>query len=330
MIALPPHPGVLHLVSAPSSTPRPRTATGRLIPAYLCAQAIEQGLTPPGQLVLIGDSSSEEQARSLGLRPSIRLAPPLGKSRMLTRAIGRLARSATRVICWDDELAPLLRGLSIPCDLISTAPAHAPRRLSSRIDVRVFERADRDIWEARNQQAELESVLTPLIQDPPVLPHGPSRADLGIEPHEICIGVIADRPSDIDARSFAFLMGLLNVSGFPIAAIIPQGADQLEAARRHHRALESRFRIFTASSPMLCMLPLFDVLIHPCYDGSGASMLIERLCENAETPVLRLRDSGRDGLSRAPRFAAPIIEALDDIIAQRGPDQLRREVPVHV
>lgn len=249
---------------------------------------------------------------------------------MLARTVRTLARGSSRVICWNDELTPLLRGLNTPTDLISTHPSLATRRVSNRIAVRVFERSDRDAWETRNQQAELESVLNPLIQDPPVFSNSPIREQLGIDPSTICIGAIADQPSDIDARSFGFLMGLLNVAGFHITAVIPQGADHLEAARRHHHTLDARFRMLVSSNPTLSMLPLFDLLIHPCYNGSGSSMLIERLCENAETPVLRLRHSGRDGLSRAPGVAAPIIEALDEILAERSPDPLRREVHEHV
>lgn len=289
-----------------------------------------QGLTPPGRVILIGDSSSEREARSLGLVPHQRLAPPLGRVSMLRRPIKELAREATRVICWNDELAPLLRALSTPADLISTNPKLVTRRLSNRVAVRVFERADRDAWESRNHQADLESVLTPLIQNPPLPTSALTRTSLGIEPDDICIGVIADQPSDIDARAHGFLMGLLNVAGFQITSIIPEGANHLEAARRHHRALDSRFRMLVSSTATLSMLPLFDLLIHPCYDGSGASLLIEQLCENADVPVLRLRHSGRDGLSRAPGVASLIIEALDDIIAQRAPDPLRREVPEHV
>ncbi len=43
-------------------------------------------------------------------------------------------------------------------------------------------------------------------------------------------------------------------------------------------------------------------------------MLIERMCENAEVPVLRLKQSTRAGLSRAPGVAGPIIEQLDEMI----------------
>jgi len=330
VIATAPQPAVLHLVSAPSSTRGHRPALGRQIPTYLCAQAIEQGLTPPGRVVLIGDSSSETQARALGLSPSMRFAPPLGRVSMLARTIRALSRSASRVICWSDELTPLLRGINAPIDLISTHPALAARRVSNRVGVRVFERCDRDAWESRNHQAELESVLNPLLQNPPAFPNAPLRSALGIESDQVCIGVIADQPSTIDARSVGFLMGLLNVAGFNVSVVIPQGAAHLDSARRHHHTLGSHFRMLISSNPMLSMLPVFDVLIHPSYDGSGSSMLIERLCENADVPVLRLRHSGREGLSRAPGVAAPIIEALDDIIAQRQPDPLRREVEVHV
>ncbi len=307
-----------------------RASTGRLLPTYLCARAIEQGLTPPGQVLLIGDPESEAYARSVGLRVDQRLAPPLGRVSMLTRQVRNMSRQFTRVICWNDELAPLLRRLHCRGDLISTRPDLAQPRVTGKIDVRVFERSDRVAWEARNHQAEIDTVLSPIIRNPHMPAGGPSRESLEIERDSLCIGVIADRPSDIDARAIGFLMGLLQVSGFKLTAVIPQGASHLMSARRHHHGLGSPFRLLLAQSPIITMLPLFDVLVHPCYDGSGAAQLIERLCENNDTPVLRLRNSDRDGLSRAPSVAGPIIEALDDILAQRSLSPLRREVHEHV
>ncbi|MEZ6165339.1 MAG: hypothetical protein R3B67_13000 [Phycisphaerales bacterium] len=330
MIASAPQPAVLHLVSAPGTPDRLRQPLGRSLPVFLCARAIEQGLTPPGRVLLIGDSDSAEYATSLGLRFHDRLAPPLGRVSMLSRSVRRAASGCARVICWNDELAPLLRSVKAPADLISTRPSLMRQRVSSRVEVRVFERADRKLWESKNNNAELESVLTPLIDRASPFPTQWTRARLGIDPGTICIGIIADRPSDIDARSMGFLLGLLHVAGFPIAAIVPRNASHLTDARRHHHALGNRFRFLVAQQPMLTMLPVFDVLLHPCFDGSGSSMLIERLCENLDTTVLRLRHSGREGLSRAPGLAGPIIEALDDILANRSPDPVRREVPVHV
>lgn len=299
------------------------------MPVYLCAQAIKQGLTPPGEVLLIGDPTSESAARAIGLRPDQRIAPTLGRVSMISRLIRHHSRQCSRIVCWNDELAPLLRGLQCPADLISTRPDLAMCRVSSKVDVRVFERSDRDAWEARNHQAELDSVLAPIVRNPPPLPSGPDRASLGIDPEHLCIGILADRPSDIDARAMGFLMGLLHVSGFRLSAVMPSGASHLVSARRHHHGLGSRYRLLIARKPLIAMLPLFDVLIHPCFDGSGGAHLIERLCENAETPVLRLRHSGRLGLSGAPGVAGPVVEALDDILAQRTPAPLRREVQIH-
>ena len=300
------------------------------MPVYLCAQAIKQGLTPPGRVLLIGDPQSEVVSRRLGLIPHQRLTPPMGRIRMLSREVQRISKQYQRVICWSDELAPLMRGLHADAELISTRPDLAQKRVSSRVDVRVFERSDRSIWESRNHQAELDTVLTPLIQNPPPLPSVINRSSLGLEPQDLCIGVIADQPSQIDARSFGFLMGLLHVAGFRLTAVIPSGASHLTSARRHHHGLGRPFRLLVSTQPMLTMLNLFDVLIHPCFDGSGSSHLIERLCENSDTPVLRLRHCGRSGLSRAPGVAGPIIEELDDIMARRAPDPIRQQREIHV
>ena len=300
------------------------------MPAYLCAQAIARGLTPRGRVVLIGDDSSERSAQAIGLKHHHRFAPPLGQINMLARPIRKLAKQSDRVICWDDELTPLLRGIPCPVDLISTRPDLATRRVSSRIHVRVFERPDRTVWESRNNQAELDSVLNRLTLDPIIPVQSYSRSSIGIDRESISIGFLADRPSDIDARAVGFLMGLLDVSGFNLTAVVPHGASHLTAARRHHHGLGNHFRFLIAHDPIITMLPIFDVLIHPCYNGTGASTLIEQLCENLDTPVLRLTPGGRAGLSRAPGVAGPVIEALDDLLATRAPAPIRREAEIHV
>jgi hypothetical protein len=309
--------------------PSLRAPLGRTLPAYMCAHAIAQGYTPRGRVLLIGDDSSGRAANAIGLTFDQRLTPPLGKLDLMARTVRKMAREFDRVVCWDDELTPLLRGMPCPVDLISTRPDLATRRVSTRVHVRVFEREDRTAWESRNTQAELDSVLHRLIQDPAMPKQDSSRAALGIEPGSICVGIIADRPSDIDARSIGFLMGLLNVAGFELTAVAPHGSSHLVAARRHHHGLGNHFRFMVAQDPIITMLPVFDLLIHPCYDGSGASSLIERLCENLETPVLRLTHGGRAGLSRAPGVAGPIVETLDDLLATRAANRIPRETEIH-
>ena len=280
----------------------------------LCALAIEQGLTPPGPIILIGNSSCESQARLLGLHWNLRLAPPMGKPELLRRQVRQLTKNASRVICWNDELAPLLKGIPAELDLISTLPSHAPSYVSKRVNIRTFEHTDTDIWNDRNNTATLDNLLSPLLDNLTDNARPVSRASIGIDDTTMCIGVLADRPSDVDARELAFLLGLLNASGYTLTGIVPSTASHLAAARRHHRGLGSQFQLLVATDPITTLLPVFDALIHPCFDGSGSSMLIERMCENADVPVLRLKHSGREGLSRAPGVAGPIIEQLDEMI----------------
>lgn len=310
------HHDVFHLVAAPSAIAGVHSL-GRTIPTILCAQAVEQGLTPPGRIILIGDSSCESQARMLGLKWDIRLAPPLGKPELLRRQVKQLTRNASRIICWSDELASLLSGISAQVDLISTAPAHAPDHISKRITIRTFEQNDCDFWIDRSNSASVDTLLPPILDNLADSNRSISRASIGIHSDAMCIGVLADRPSDVDARELAFLLGLLNAAGYTLAGIVPNTANHLAAARRHHRGLGSRFQFLIAKDPITTLLPIFDALIHPCFDGTGSSMLIERMCENADVPVLRLKHSGREGLSRAPGVAGPIIEHLDEIIRSK-------------
>ena len=307
---------IVHLVASPSEH-EASFSYGRTIPVMLCAHALEHKLTPPGRVILIGESSTQRQADLLALQWDKRLAPPLGKPGLLKRRIKALTRNATRVICWNDELADLLNGLDAECDLISTSPGSAPDHISKRVSIRCLERTDRDLWIDRGHSASIDTLLPSSLDNIGATHRTISRSAIGIDAECLCIGVLADRPSDIDAREIAFLMGLLNAAGYTLSGVVPKASSHLTAARRHHRGLGSRFKFFITSDPITTLLPIFDLLIHPNYDGSGASMLIERMCENAEVPVLRLKHSGRAGLSRAPGVAGPIIEYLDEILRSK-------------
>ena len=312
----PTHSDVIHLIAVPNADPG-SVSLGRTIPALLCAHALKHKLTPPGRVILIGNSSCESQARLLGLDWHTRLAPPMGNPKYLARRIKKLAHSASRVICWNDELASLLKGIPAELDLISTSPADAPAYVSKRVNIRVFERSDRELWNERKNDASIDTVLSPILDNLADSSRPVPRASIGIDDNAMCIGVLADRPSDVDARELAFLLGLLNASGYTLTGIVPSTASHLPAARRHHRGLGSKFQLIVTSDPITTLLPIFDALIHPCFDGSGSSMLIERMCESADVPVLRLKHSGRAGLSRAPGVAGPIIERLDEMLAHK-------------
>lgn len=311
------HHNIVHVVAAPSAMPQ-RTTLGRVIPTMLCAQAIKHKLTPPGKVILIGDHSSQSQSNKLGLKPDARITPTMGNiwltRRPLRLAIGR----AHRVICWNDELIELLKGIAAEIDLISTLPSTAPDTISKRINIRTFEPHDMDIWTQRGLHPQRETILANVLDS--VYDHYTSsdrqsfRDALGINSSTMCLGVIADNPHKIDARELAFLLGLLDASGYSLTGIVPSTASHLAAARRHHRGLGSPFSLLIASDPITSFLPAFDALIHPCFDSSGSSLLLERMCENADVPVLRLKQSTREGLSRAPGVAGPIIEQLDEMM----------------
>lgn len=315
MITKQDHHDIVHLVAVPSTNPDTKPL-GRLIPGILCHRAIQTGLTPPGQIVLVGDSTCESQAQLLGLQYTSRLTPPLGNPKLLRRRFRQLTRHAKRIVCWNDELASMLRGITADRDLISTLPTHAPSHISKNISIRVFEQQDREYWESREHIAEVDTLLPGVLDDIADDLQPIERATLGMNPDAICIGVLSDRPSDVDARELAFLMGLLNAAGYPLTGIVPNTASHIAAARRHHRGLGGKFQFLVIADPITARLPIFDAMIHPCFDGSGSSMLIERMCENADVPVLRLKQSAREGLSRAPAVAGPIIEHLDALVAE--------------
>ena len=313
---------VVHLVSPPSETTTIGSA-GRLIPASLCAGAINDGLVPPGRIVAIGDSSCVRQGSTLGLRCDTHRAPLFARPTFLRRQIKALTQNASRVICWNDELAALLNPIKCPTELISTSPSLAPSHLSKRVAIRAFTQYDANLWIDRGHSVVIESQMHPrssFNQDALHPTRAVLRDMLNIDHESICLGLVSDRPSDVDAREFGFLLGLLNASGYTLTGIVPSAASHLDAARRHHRGLGSRFQLLIATDPMTTILPVFDALIYPlahASDSSGSSLLLQKICNEARVPLLSLRPSSREGLSRAPAVAAPIIKFVDELIASR-------------
>ncbi len=299
---------VIHLVAVPS-TENTTKPLGRIAPGILCAQAIKSNMIPDGQIILIGGRTCDDQARKLGLENTIRFAPPLGQPNLIRRQIKLSTKSSQQIYCWNDELVSIIRGLPIERHLISTAPHLIPRgSISKQIKVRVLNDQDHIAWKNRGIECSVDRTL-PLAIDRMNIEHLNENQNK----NSLCIGVISDRPSDTDARELAFLMGLLNAAGHSLTGVVPSTSAHLPAAHRHHRGLQAKFKFVTISDPMCSWLHQFDLCIHPNYDGSGSSMLIERICKRAGVPVLRLKQSMREGLSRAPGVAGPIIEQLDQI-----------------
>jgi hypothetical protein len=319
--------GVVHLIAPPSSRRISASISGRSIPTLLLSLAIKNNLTPPppqSRVISVGDSSSKAAAAQLGIQTSQHIAPLLAGKNNLKRQLIKALRYndfvPSRILCWSDELiAPASAAaaqLEIPIELISTKPDSLTTPPQNIDTIRVFESSDHDIWQSHRHTCQTDHLLTPLLDPQPPTPdqRASCRQNLDIDNQTICIAAVADNPADVDAREFAFLLGLLAVSGYQTLGIVPSTAMNLNQALRHHRGLDEPFRIMTTTETLPQLIPLLDAYIHPTDEISGSTQLLDRYLERADVPKLNLRHSGKAGFSRAQGSAGQLLDEMDAIV----------------
>lgn len=223
--------------------------------------------------------------------------------------------SGAHIICWNDELAPMIADAGRSAELISTLPVAAPKLPKARTMIRVLDPVDRDAWADQGRDAILDRDLPNLVDG---FESNAQRADLR-EQMNICddtilVGVLSDSPCQTDAREFSFLLGLLAAAGFRVAGLLPESAKHLNIARRHHRALRTPFRLLFTQDPILSFLPALDLMLQVDRSHSGSTHLLGRLCDNADVPVMQVDHAGRRGLSSDPGAPAKILEQFDQIV----------------
>ncbi|MBO6513434.1 MAG: hypothetical protein JJ974_05665 [Phycisphaerales bacterium] len=315
---------IIHLVAPPSTDPTSRARSGRQIPTLLLAKTLATQNDQNARIFTIGDSSSARSAQLLGLHPNAHLTPVLGLpnslKRILLSRLTSLQSPPTRIVCWSDELIDLATHaatqLEIPAELVSTKPNTITKPPQNIDTIRVVLSEDHDTWTTLRRTCQSDHTLESLITQPPPSPESraEARAACAIDDDTIVIAATADAPHEVDAREFAFLLGLLSVSGYSTLGLIPSTAANLDQALRHHRGLNSPFRILTTTDPITTNLPLLDAYIHPNDTPSGSSHLLDHLLQSASIPILNLRHSGKAGFSRAQGTAGQLLDEMDQIV----------------
>jgi hypothetical protein len=319
------HHATVHLVGSPSLsdpiTPAGRhLAPGRLTPAIACAQAIHAGLSPNAPVILVGQRESDRHARQMGLSLRHHLTPPLGLARLARPALRRVAGGVDRVICWSDELAPLATGMADNIELMSTRPdlcTVSPRRFSK---ITCYTDQDTATWTARGLIPERIdiSTLQPVISTTASEARKAARDLLAINDETLLFAAISDRPSQADARGLAFLLTVLNATGFPVSAIAPDTARNAIAARRHHRATDRPYRMLLTRRPTGDWLPGADfvVLSHESSrDGSDA--ILEAYCHSFGCQIIRLDQAGKPTIGARGDAHDSLLARLDRAMLNR-------------
>jgi len=307
----------LHLVAPPSWTPTTgRRGLGRIVPGMLAAAALPRRANAKTTLVTVGDSAAQAEARRIGMRPDFHASPVLGRLRPLVRRLSRLASDAERVVCWSDELAPLATRLGPPCTLVSTASHEIPARSPRPDRVRVVDPCDVDHWSS--PPAQVDRALTTRLGsiDTPSPDRDTLRNALGIPEGVLCLGTLEDNPSRVDARQFAFMLGLLSVTGYEVVGVVPRSAARMAQALRHHEGLGRPFRFLIAEEPMTGLIRALDACIVNPGRVSGSSVLLSRCIERTGVRVIDLSVTGRRGFSRSQRVAAKILDQIESVASR--------------
>lgn len=307
------HFGTVHVVAAPTTRAFVPHDVGRLAPPLLLAEAIRRGLVPAGRVVVVGPTGAAETARACGLTPGCLLTLPIGRPALGRRAFRRIAGGVQRVMCWSDELAPMVGRIADETHLISTDPARctAPSRRFTRISV--LNEADARAWRERGGSPVIEPDW---IGGLPANDRD-ARPDLGVEPSVLTLAALDDRPSQTDARGLAFLLSVLHTTGYPVCGVVPSVSFNASAARRHLRGLTSRYRLLLTERPLIALLGSIDIVVTTDEVSTGASEILESTARARGARVIRLSHKGRAGLKSTPGAVAPILETLDAILAER-------------
>ncbi len=314
-------PDTVHVVAAPATDRIMVDDPGRLSPLLLLASALREERVPPGPVVVVGPEGSDRTAAACGLACDRTIALPLGRPRLGRPALLARTRGLPRLICWSDELAPLVRRAADEVHLISTDPdrCHGLARHFARITT--LTEHDAAAWRRRGAAPVRANAWVDAIRATPV---GPTDAAASLRERvgddAVLITALTDRPSATDARGLAFLLSVLHTNGYPVCGLIPSMSQNAPAARRHIEGLVRRYRLLVTEAALPTLLGGVDMVVMPEDPGTGASVVLEAAAWARGCRVVRLSHRGRAGLKSTPGTAAPVLETLDAILAGRTPD----------
>lgn len=291
---------------------------GRLSPLILLGHTLRARARTGQRVIVVGPTGAADTARACGLRADETITAPLGEARMARPALARRCRGTERIICWSDELAPLVRRMADDVRLVSTNPDLCP--LPPRHFARITTLTGQDTlaWRSRGASPVHAESWIGELRSTRVMPACSFRAELGIEPAILVLADLSDRPTRTDARGLAFLLSVLHTTGFSVCGVVPAVAASAHAARRHVRSLATRYRLFVTDLPMPSILSGVDLVVMAEQQDTGSSQVLEAYARAHGCAVIRLSHRGRAGLRSTPGVAVPVLETLEEILRSRG------------
>lgn len=272
-----------------------------------CAAHHAQHEAQSRPVAIIGDSAGADAARALGLHVSDVVPPAAKRSWLRTRIPDR--HDALTRMQWHADAGPegghriVLRAFDAPTPQLLRVGRQAVR-------VEVFTDRDRACWATKGIAARIVplpefAALATRCRVSPVM----KSSDAAL------VAVVADRPGDLEARQFGFLLGLLAVAGHRVDGLMPRQAREGHLARRHIAGLDEPCRVFESRVTTLATLAGLDIaLIPPSVPaGSGSELVIQRWCEALGVRFVRFTQQPAGERRQTPAMAVPVIEALEQL-----------------
>lgn len=318
----------MHIVAAPATArPVPRDI-GRLAPLLLLAHALNERRCPPGPVLLVGPEGCGRTAAGCGLGHDDTLTLPLGQPRLGRPGLLARTRGLQRLICWSDELAPLVQRAADEVHLVSTDPDLCPGLARHFARITTLTEHDAAIWRQRGAAPVRADAWVDAIRTAQT-PSGECGLRDRAGPRRVLITALEDRPAGTDARGLAFLLSVLHTNGYPICGLVPSLAGNAHAARRHIAGLISRYRLLVTDEPLPALLGEIDMAVMPEQPETGASVVLQAAAEARGCRVIRLSHRGKAGLKSTPGVAAPILQTLDAILSERHDAAAVANEPIH-
>jgi hypothetical protein len=280
-----------------------------------CAAAVASSPAGVRQRVLVlGPAWVEARARALGLAVDARVSPGgvggLSQGRSLRPVLKGAAPDCVQAWSLSAGRAADRAGFGSRLIVCGSTPAGPLEWLGSPT-VAIWPWQDRERWRAAGA-VDIRELPDPALGSPWNADrdaYRDVRAELGIEPEDEAVALLADPPADGDARRFVYLLGLLHVGGRRIIGLVPEGVSSLDRSARYTRAHGRRWGLIPVRGPMCRAVVAADVaaLDDARPDQSG---LLATVATGAGVPIVRI-GPGPAAPEVARRSATWAMDALD-------------------
>lgn len=254
----PDRPRVLHLIQ-PWQPPffgaaREPSADRCDTAALACRAALRESALFDHTVLLIGGTLAAERARSLGLLRFDRLAPPLGRLSLAARALRSfmIARGPFDIVhLWGESIARIEPWRADPRAITATDLTLGQVRLLPGMDFRT----------SGITRTLPPASLTARTEKQLALRRDATRAELGLQPTDVALAILADPPDMGEIARFAYLLSVLHTADVRMVGVVnSHGREERRGLSPQREALIGG-RVIVTDHPMCNLLEACDVAV---------------------------------------------------------------------